>query len=94
MDAQPTVCVPPDESGVFYPGQNMPTVAHFCQGYVADDSIGWYKRRMPKNIFSCDSPMLVNPPVNITVPEPIKQDVSSLSMVLQRYYDVMDCDDG
>jgi len=75
VDAQPVVCVPPDEKGIFYPGQNMPTVAHFCQGYVADD-IGWYKRRMPKNIFSCDSPMLVNPPVNITVHEPTKNDVS------------------
>jgi len=76
VDAQPVVCVPPDEKGIFYPGQNMPTVAHFCQGYVADD-IGWYKRRMPKNIFSCDSPMLVNPPVNITVHEPTKNDRQS-----------------
>ena len=91
VDAQPTVCVPPDESGVFYPGHNMPTVAHFCQGYVADDSIGWYKRRMPKNIFSCDSPMLVNPPINITIPEPIKQDVSSVCVWLCKYIYIYIC---
>ena len=56
------VCVPPDEHGIFYPGVKlMPSLMHYCQGYHAGD-FGIMKRRVPKNIFTCESPMLLDPP--------------------------------
>lgn len=42
----------------------MSTVIHYCQNYRAGE-FGWQKRRVPKNIFSCDSPMLLQPPSDL-----------------------------
>jgi len=68
MDAE-SVCIPPSESdGIFFPnaGQNVPTVMHFCQFYRAGD-LGFQKRRVPKDIFSCDQDMLMEPPLDLAL---------------------------
>ena len=64
VDSLPEVCVPPDEDGHFYPGLPMTTVIHYCQSYRAGD-LGFQKRRVPHDIFSCESPMLVVPPADL-----------------------------
>ena len=33
VDDLDNACVKPNEKGIFYEGQNLPTVAHFCQSY-------------------------------------------------------------
>lgn len=42
----------------------MTTVVHYCQNYRAGE-LGFQKRRVPHDIFSCESPMLVEPPPNL-----------------------------
>lgn len=64
VDRLPHVCVPPDEEGHFYAGLPMTTVVHYCQGYRAGD-LGWQKRRVPHDIFSCESPMLMDTPADL-----------------------------
>ena len=68
VDALQDSCVPPDEHGIYYPGQNLPTVLHFCQFFRAGD-FGFQKRRVPKDIFSCTSPMFKEPPADLTKAE-------------------------
>lgn len=60
---QQKVCDRPDESGVYYPGKNLPTVMHYCQFFRAGE-YGFQKRRVNKNMFECNpkSPLLVDPP--------------------------------
>lgn len=64
VDKMDDVCVPPDSSGIFYPGKEVPTVMHYCQFYRAAE-LGFQKRRVPKDIFNCDQPMLAEPPVDL-----------------------------
>jgi hypothetical protein len=64
IDALENVCVPPNEEGIFYDGQPLPLVIHFCQTYRAGD-LSYSKRQIPKDIFSCESPLLVDPPRNL-----------------------------
>lgn len=42
----------------------VPSVIHFCQRYTVGD---WFfsKRKMKKNFFQCDSPLLEEPPSNV-----------------------------
>lgn len=54
------VCADPVE-GLFYPTYNMPAVLHFCQFYRAGE-IGFQKRRIKKQIFDCDQPMMMDLP--------------------------------
>jgi hypothetical protein len=42
----------------------LPSVIHFCQRYPVDKYF-WGKRKVPYEIFTCDFPMLVEPPVDI-----------------------------
>jgi hypothetical protein len=42
----------------------MTTVVHYCQNYRAGE-LGFQKRRVPHDIFSCESPMLAIPPANL-----------------------------
>lgn len=42
----------------------MTTVVHFCQNYRAGE-LGFQKRRVPHNIFSCESPLLVDAPADL-----------------------------
>ena len=58
-------CVPPDENGIFYKDQPLPTVMHYCQFFRAGE-IGFQKRRVPKDIFSCDQPMMMEPPIDLS----------------------------
>jgi len=54
------VCVPPT-NGVFYPDHAMPSVLHYCQFYRAGE-FGFQKRRIKKDLFSCDQPMMADLP--------------------------------
>ncbi len=44
---------------------DLPLVLHFCQRYMVG-KVFFGKRRMPKNIFSCDMPLLIEPPQNLS----------------------------
>lgn len=68
VDALEDSCVPPDEHGIYFPGQNLPTVLHFCQFFRAGD-YGFQKRRVPKDIFTCDAPMFKEPPADLAKAE-------------------------
>lgn len=59
------VCAPP-VNGIFLPDKPLPTVMHFCQFYRAGE-IGFGKRKLPRDIFSCESPLLVEPSSNLSV---------------------------
>merc|ERR1740124_1313656 len=43
---------------------HLPGVVHFCQRYMLEK---WFygKRRVPKDFFSCDKPLLMKPPSNL-----------------------------
>jgi hypothetical protein len=69
------VCVPPtatsdsDPNGVgerleFYPGKSMPIFLHYCQFFRAGE-LGFQKRRFRKDMFQCDRPMMVDPPLDL-----------------------------
>jgi hypothetical protein len=60
VDALTDVCAQPHH-GIYFPGQKLPSLLHFCQTYRTGD-MGWAKRRPQLlNIFSCDSPLLLEP---------------------------------
>lgn len=48
----------------YYPGQALPTVVHYCQSFRAGE-FGFFKRRVPKDIFSCESDLLLEPPTTL-----------------------------
>lgn len=60
IDKLNNTCVPP-VNGIYYPDLPMPTMVHFCQGYRAGP-IGFAKRQVPKNIFSCEQNLLLQTP--------------------------------
>ena len=64
VDALEDVCAPPTEQGIFFPGKPLPTVMHYCQFFRAGE-LGFQKRRVPKKIFSCDHPMMQEPPPDL-----------------------------
>lgn len=57
------VCQPPVD-GIYYPGKPMATIMHYCQFFRAGE-IGFQKRRIPGNIFKCDSPLLASLPPDL-----------------------------
>eukprot|EP01042_Synura_sphagnicola_P001000 gene1000-1128_t len=63
VDLLEDVCAPP-QNGIYFPGKPLPTFAHHCQFYRAGE-MGFQKRRIPHNIFSCESPLLLEPPVDL-----------------------------
>jgi peptidyl serine alpha-galactosyltransferase len=73
------VCRPPDAQGVFYPSLPMPTFIHYCQAYRIDE-VGYGKRRVPHDIFSCASPMLLEPNPQIAHSRSFIQDNKVLSL--------------
>lgn len=42
----------------------LPSVIHYCQRYPIDKYF-WGKRKVPHDIFTCDHPMLLEPPMDI-----------------------------
>jgi len=58
------VCVPPDENGIYYKDLPMPNVIHFCQTFRAGE-VSFMKRRVPHDLFTCESPMLIDVPKNL-----------------------------
>lgn len=63
IDTLEDVCASPT-NGIYQDGRPLPTVVHFCQSYRAGD-LGFQKRRVPKDIFTCESPMFVEPPAKL-----------------------------
>jgi hypothetical protein len=58
------VCLKPDSKGVYYSGKILPPVLHYCQFFRVGE-LGFQKRRIRKEIFACDKPMMVDPPVTL-----------------------------
>lgn len=63
VDVLPDACIPPVD-GIFFPGVPLPTVVHYCQNYRAG-LIGFAKRQANKQMFSCEAPLLVEPPLDL-----------------------------
>lgn len=42
----------------------LPSVIHYCQRYAVDKYF-WGKRKVPHEIFTCDAPLLIEPPMDI-----------------------------
>jgi len=64
VDALEDACLPPDANGHFQPDVPLPSVVHFCQNYRVGD-LQFAKRKMSKTAFTCDHPLLVEPPTNL-----------------------------
>lgn len=43
----------------------LPSVLHFCHRYGVGDRAFFAKKKLPKNFFSCESPLLEEPPMDI-----------------------------
>lgn len=63
VDELDNVCEPPKD-GIFHPGKPLPTVVHFCQGYRVGE-YGFGKRGLRKDIFTCEAPMMADPPADL-----------------------------
>ena len=61
VDSLQDVCQGPNDKGIYFPGQPLPTFMHYCQFFRVGE-LGFQKRRIPKKVFSCESPMMVEPP--------------------------------
>lgn len=48
-------------NGIFFPGAPLPTFLHYCQFFLAGD-MAFGKRRVPHEIFTCASGLLLEPP--------------------------------
>ena len=57
------VCLPPKD-GIYFPGKKLPTFLHYCQPYRAKEFF-FYKSFLPRDIFSCDQNLLVEPPIDL-----------------------------
>ena len=42
----------------------VPSVIHYCQRYAVDKYF-WGKRKVPHDIFTCEHPLLINPPLDL-----------------------------
>lgn len=42
----------------------LPSVIHFCQRYPVDKYF-WGKRKVPHEIFTCEAPLLIEPPMDV-----------------------------
>ncbi len=62
IESMTDVCVPPVD-GIFYADQPLPTLVHYCQIYAVG-GIGFSKRQVPTNIFSCKAPLFMDPPLH------------------------------
>jgi hypothetical protein len=65
IDRLPDTCLPPDSQGIYFPGERLPTVIHYCQHFRTGE-IAFGKRTANKQMFSCDAPMFVEPPANLS----------------------------
>jgi hypothetical protein len=95
VDQLADVCVPPEEDieknqVTYYPGLPIPTVVHFCQSFRAGE-FGFFKRRVPKNIFSCEHDLLLEPPrdlakANYIIKKDQKQTAKNAKLVKRNAY--------
>lgn len=72
VDQMDEVCVPPKD-GIYYPGLPVPNVVHYCQTFTVGD-VGFMKRRVPHDLFTCDHPMLLDLPQSLGKQEYVKKD--------------------
>ena len=57
------VCQPPVD-GIYYPNKPLPTFLHYCHFFRIGD-LGFQKRRVRGKHFDCNSPMFIEPPLDI-----------------------------
>lgn len=62
-DLEDKVAEPPID-GIFYPDKPLPNVMHYCQFFRAGE-LGFQKRRLKKEIFNCDEPLLLEPAIDL-----------------------------
>lgn len=62
VDSLDDACMAP-EYGIYYEDKPMPTLVHYCQGYSFGDFV-FQKRRVAHDIFSCNKPLLKEPPID------------------------------
>jgi hypothetical protein len=62
VDSLEDACIAP-ENGIYYGDKPMPTLVHYCQGYSFGDFV-FQKRRVAHDIFSCEKPLLKDPPID------------------------------
>ena len=63
VDKLPNACAPP-VNGIYLPGTPLPTVVHYCQNFRAGE-LGFAKRQVHRDIFSCAHPLFKEPPVDL-----------------------------
>ena len=70
---QDDICLPPTQTGIsdtgipmyrYYNLQPLPNLLHYCQFFRIGE-IGFHKRRIKPEIFNCDFPLMLDPPVDI-----------------------------
>lgn len=63
VDALEDVCQPPVD-GIYFPGKPLPNFLHYCQ-FFRSRELGFQKRRVVKDIFSCEQDLLLEPPKDL-----------------------------
>ena len=70
---QDDICLPPTQTGIsdtgipmyrYYNSQPLPNLLHYCQFFRIGE-IGFHKRRIKPEIFNCDFPLMLDPPIDI-----------------------------
>ena len=62
---QPPVISEARETAVYFPGKPLPNFLHYCRFFRAGE-LGFQKRRLVKNIFSCQQSLLLEPQANLS----------------------------
>ena len=86
VDALSDVCTPP-VNGVYFPDKPLPTFLHYCQFFRAAE-IGFHKRRVYKDIFSCERPMLMDLPRNLSLVDYKNRDGEVTSFIYLKLSDM------
>ena len=63
VDKLDDVCKPP-VNGIYFPDKPLPNFLHYCQ-FFRSREIGFQKRRVKKDIFSCEQDLLLEPPSDL-----------------------------
>ena len=63
IDQLEDACVPPVD-GIYQPGVPLPVVVHYCQNFRAG-LLGFAKRQVHRDIFTCEHPLFIEPPLDL-----------------------------
>ena len=64
IDQLEDACVPPVD-GIYQPGVPLPVVVHYCQNFRAG-LLGFAKRQVHRDIFTCEHPLFIEPPLDLS----------------------------